>query len=79
MGNSSIKSGSVCRASRQNNMKAYDALPRSVRQALQDAAFDWAPYSIKRNFERGAWSAKELVKQIATWDSRQIKKDRMYR
>jgi hypothetical protein len=70
------KSGSVSRASKANQWAAYDRLPPSVRAALQNAAFDWAPYPIHRAFENGQRTAKETVKAIASWDAAQIKEDR---
>ncbi len=57
-------------------MAAYDALPKSIREALANAAFAWAPYPIKYRFERGTKPAKEWVKLIAKWDRDQIAKDR---
>jgi hypothetical protein len=57
-------------------MAAYDRLPASVRTALAGAAFNWAPFPIRRRFERGDYTAKELVKRIAKWDRAQIDKDR---
>jgi hypothetical protein len=70
------KSGSVSRASKASQWAAYDRLPPSVRAALQNAAFDWAPYPIYRAFERGQRTAKETVRAIAQWDADQIRQDR---
>lgn len=74
--NANFSTGSASYASRENQMKAYDRLPRSVRSALQNASFDWAAYPIRRWFEGGRYTAKELVRLIQKWDADQIKKDR---
>jgi hypothetical protein len=76
MSNANFKSGSLSHASKQAQMDAYDALPRSVREALANAAFAWAPYPVHTRFQRGQRSAKELVKDIHRWDRDQIAKDR---
>jgi hypothetical protein len=70
------RSGSVSRASKANQWQAYDRLPPSVRAALQNSTFDWAPYPIHRAFENGQRTAKETVRAIAKWDAAQIKRDR---
>jgi hypothetical protein len=70
------RSGSVSRASKASQWAAYDRLPPSVRAALQNAAFDWAPYPIHRAFERGLRTAKETVRAIGKWDAAQIRRDR---
>ena len=75
-GNGYFKASSVSRANRQKQMEAFDRLPPSVRAALANAAFDWAPYPIRRWFEAGRFTAKELVKRIGKWDHDQIAKDR---
>lgn len=58
-GNAGFKSGSGSYASRDKQMDAYDRLPASVRAALANAAFDWAPYPIRRWFESGRMTAKK--------------------
>ena len=63
-------------ASKENQWKAYERLPPSVRAALQQSTFDWASYPIWRWFEAGEYSAKELVERIAKWDAEQTAKDR---
>lgn len=63
-------------SSRENSMRAYDQLPPSVRLALQQAAFCWAPQPIRTMFEKRRIPAKEIVKRIARWDADQIAKDR---
>jgi Family of unknown function (DUF6525) len=74
--NSTISTGSYSYASKDNQWKAYERLPPSVRRALQDAAFDWASYPIWRRWNAGKVSTPELVKAIAKWDADQIKRDR---
>ena len=79
MSNSALSGGRVSYASTERQMKAFDRLPRSVRAALANAAFAWAPYPIWRWFEAGRYTAKELVKQIDRWDRKQIARDRVGR
>jgi hypothetical protein len=74
-GNARFRSGGVSYASKDKQMAAFDALPKSIREALAGAAFDWAPYPVKLRFERGTKSSKEWVKLIAKWDRDQITKD----
>jgi hypothetical protein len=74
-GNAKFKSGSVSYASEDKQMAAFDALPKSIREALANAAFDWAPYPVKLRFERGTKSSKEWIKIIAKWDRDQTTKD----
>lgn len=76
MSNANFRASGVSYASNEKQMAAYDALPRSIREALANAAFDWAAYPVKQRFERGKMTAKEWVKHIAKWDREQIKKDR---
>lgn len=76
MTNANFKAGGSSHASNENQWRAYDRLPPSIRKALQESAFDWAPYPIWRRFEAGENTAKEYVKKIAEWDRSQIKKDR---
>ena len=68
MSNANFQAGRPSYASLENQMAAYDALPRSIREALATAAFDWAAYPIKRRFESGNLSAKDWVKFIRKWD-----------
>lgn len=75
MGNAH-RSGSVSYASKEKQMAAYDALPKSMREALANSPFNWAAYPIKQRFERGALNAKTWVGLIAQWDAEQIAKDR---
>ena len=75
MTNAKFKASGVSYASKAKQMEAYDRLPASVRAALANAAFDWAPYPIRRWFEAGRFSAKEIVKKVAKWDRDQIAKD----
>jgi Family of unknown function (DUF6525) len=76
MGNSNIKGAGASYASTEKQMDAFDRLPASVRAALAGAAFNWASFPIRRRFEAGDCTAKELVKRIAKWDREQITKDR---
>jgi Family of unknown function (DUF6525) len=77
MGNSNLRGASASYASTEKQMEAFDRLPASVRLALASAAFNWAPFPIRRRFEAGDYTAKELVKRIAKWDRDQITKDRI--
>jgi hypothetical protein len=76
MSNAGSMGGRPSYASTEKEMAAFDRLPRSVRAALADAAFNWAAYPIRRWFEAGCYSAKALVKQIDAWDRKQIARDR---
>ena len=76
MGNSNLKGAGVSVAPIEKQMEAFDRLPASVRTALAGAAFNWAPFPIRRRFEADHLKAKDLVKQIGIWDRDQIAKDR---
>jgi hypothetical protein len=76
MSNSKIKSGSYSYASKDKQMEAFDRLPRSIRVALANAAFAWAPYPLWRRYENMGRAASYWVAQIAKWDADQIAKDR---
>lgn len=76
-GNSRIKGGTVCQCA--DPMGAYDALPRPIREALANAANDWAAFSILRAFKRaGARDprsrASYWVREIARWDRNEMKR-----
>jgi hypothetical protein len=75
-GNTNFRSGSVSYASKDKQMAAYDKLPPTIRQALANAAFNWASYPLHQRFQRGSRTAKEWAKLIAKWDADQIAKDR---
>jgi hypothetical protein len=75
-GNANFKTSGISYASREKQMAAYDQLPRSMRDALANAAFDWAAYPIRQRFERDQRTAKEYVVMIKKWDRDQIAKDR---
>ena len=75
MAQGGFKSRGVSYASKDKQWLAYERLPPSVRAALQQAAFEWAPYPIWRWFEGGRYTAKELVRKIKQWDADQIKRD----
>jgi hypothetical protein len=76
MSNANFKASGVSYASLEKQMEAFDRLPASVRSALANSAFNWAPFPIRRWFEGGQYSAKDLVRRIASWDAGQIDKDR---
>lgn len=63
-------------ASREKQMRAYDALPRSIRNALANAVFSWAPFPIQKRFERGEFSANTWCALISMWDRQHIRADR---
>jgi hypothetical protein len=73
--NTTLSGGRKSYASREKQFAAYDRLPRSVRAALANAAFDWAPFPIRHHFERGRYTAKRLVELVAIWDAQQIARD----
>jgi hypothetical protein len=67
--------GSCSYACKDNQWKAFDRLPRSVRNALNEAVCDWAPYPIWRWWNAGKFkSANELVMLIKKWDRDEIKR-----
>lgn len=58
-------------------MEYYDRLPKSARQALQDARFDWATRSLLRSFEAGRFKdGKRLAKHIEEIDLAAAVKER---
>jgi Family of unknown function (DUF6525) len=73
--NANFRASGRSHATRESQFKAYDRLPPIIRQALQNAAFDWASYPIRRWFESGRFTAKECVRLIQKWDREQIRKD----
>lgn len=79
--NASQKASRYSYASQENQWKAFERLPRSVRAALNEAKYSWAPYPIWRRWEGGHYgTAEELVREIRRWDrqtwARDAKKDR---
>lgn len=75
MGNNNFSS-SVSHAPLQKQMEAYDKLPPTIRRALQDAAFNYAAYPVRRYYENGGKPAVYWAKKIAQWDRDVIEKDR---
>ena len=74
--NASQRGGRYSYASKDKQWLAYERLPRSVRLALQEAAYSWAPYTIWRRWEGGHYStAQALVKDIQQWDRDTHKRD----
>jgi hypothetical protein len=64
-------------ASLDKHMKAYDALPKSVRQALAEGYENWATYKMHRRWEAGRYrSARELIAKIRGWNREQAAEDR---
>jgi len=59
----------------ERHMRAYDKLPRTVRQALADADFDYATQPVLTHWRRGA-SPKALVRLIRQWDRKDRKRKR---
>lgn len=58
--------------------EAFDKLPPSARTALANAAFDWAPTSIYRAWNRGAKGFKtgaQIARAVAGWDKDAHAKD----
>ncbi len=75
MGNSS---GSY-HSTRENSMAAFDKLPPTIRAALANAAFCYAPQPIRTRFNRGLMgyrNVKEVAATIRRWDAEKIAKDR---
>jgi uncharacterized protein DUF6525 len=56
-------------------MRAYEKLPPTLRQALRDAAFNYAPQPILTRWRRGM-SVNTLVKQIEESDRDLIARSR---
>ena len=76
-GNANFRADGTSSASKDKQWSAFDQLPRTIREALAEAAFDWAAYPILRWWNSGRYkTAKDLAKRIKQWDSDQIKKDR---
>jgi hypothetical protein len=57
-------------------MRAYDKLPPSVRHALANAVFAWAPQPFLTDLRRGDRSPKEIVKLIANLDRKELARER---
>lgn len=58
-------------------MAYFDRLPRSARQALAEANFDWACRAYLRAFENGSMNAAALVKHIRKADRDLARKRRL--
>ena len=58
----------MVRTSPANQWLALERLPRSVRDALNDAIYPWAPYPLWRRWNAGVASAKDLVTVIELGD-----------
>jgi len=69
--------GRVSTAPNEKQMAAYDALPKSVRETLANALFDWPAYPIRKSWERGYYkTAKELSQRIRQWDKNELKRSK---
>lgn len=67
--------GGVTTASTDKQMAAFDALPKSVREHLSEALFDWPAYPIRRWWEQGRYkNAKALCRAISEWDRKELKR-----
>lgn len=69
MGNSN----GTYQTTREASMRAYDKLPPMVREAVANAAFDWAPQPIVTLLRKGH-SPERIVAAVAAWDEKEIKK-----
>lgn len=70
--------GNSTGTSRETKTLQYcDGLPRSVREALKEAKFNWAVRNLVKRFETGQMSAKELVKHIRKIDDEMAAKERV--
>lgn len=69
-------------STRENSYAAYDKLPPTAKQALQEAAFDWAVQPIKTRWTKGMKgyrTGKEIAATIAKWDREKIAKASKHR
>lgn len=70
MGNSSGSSREM------RTLHYYDQLPKSAREALANANFNWATGRMLKSFETNRMRAKELVKYIKKIDDELAAKER---
>ena len=57
----------------------FDQLPPTARQALANAAFDWAAGAVLSRWKRGVRGYKtgaDIADSVSGWDAKQIAKDR---
>ncbi len=71
MGNSSGSSRET------RTLHYYDQLPKSAREALANARFNWATGNMLKRFEGGRIKAKDLVKYIHKIDAELAEKERV--
>jgi hypothetical protein len=57
-------------------MDYFDRLPRSVREAVANARFDWRLHGWLARFERGEIKARDLVKRVHDVDHTEAAKTR---
>ena len=57
-----------------NMMRAYDKLPPTVRKALANAAFNYAPQPVLTRVRRDGWSCGAVIGLIRAWDRQEIEK-----
>jgi predicted Zn-dependent protease with MMP-like domain len=56
------------RTTRELAMRAYDTLPREVRDALKEAVADFVPQPLVTDMRQGA-SIAALLKRVEGWDA----------
>ena len=67
------------RVTAQNDLAAYDKLPRSVRQAIANGAFNLACPPLLTWWKRSRGlpqDARKIAAQVGQWETKRIAKDR---
>lgn len=75
MGNNSGGAASN-RGFESRTMDYFDRLPRSAREAIAGARFDWRLHGWMIRFERGELKARDLVKRVHDVDRTEAAKTR---
>jgi hypothetical protein len=66
------------RTTKANMMRAFDKLPREVRQELASASRNYVPQPLLTHLRRGA-SPGFLIALIEIWDRRELSRERKRR
>ena len=74
--NSNATGAGLCRATVENEWRAYERLSPSTRRALQNALFDWSAYALLRVQKRSGKQPYEMPIVVRDWDKRALKKER---
>jgi Family of unknown function (DUF6525) len=64
------------RTTRENVMRAFDALTPAARKALREAAFNWVPQQIRTRYRKGYDTDETIGTFIAWWDAEKVARDR---